>query len=129
MGGGSRRRFTTIFTSSIFLPGDLQGVDQPGAGDDCRTMLVIVHDGDIQLILQASLDLETLRCLDILQVDSSERSEIAFTVWINFSGSFSFTSISNTSMPANILNSNPLPSITGLPAKGLYRPARVRRYR
>ena len=36
-------------------------------------MLVIVHDGDIQLVLQASLDLETLRCLDILQVDSSER--------------------------------------------------------
>ena len=28
-------------------------------------MLVIVHDGDIQLVLQASLDLETLRCLDI----------------------------------------------------------------
>ena len=42
--------------------------------------------------------------------------EIALTVWMNFSGSFSSTSISKTSIPANILNKSPLPSITGLPA-------------
>ena len=34
------------------------------------------------------------------------------------SGSFSAISMSNTSMPANFLNRQPLPSITGLPASG-----------
>ncbi len=42
---------------------------------------------------------------------------MVFTAWMNFSGSFSFTSMSNTSMPEYILKSSPFPSITGLPAK------------
>ncbi len=36
----------------------------------------------------------------------------------SFSGSFSFISISNTSIPANVLNKTPLPSITGFDARG-----------
>ena len=36
----------------------------------------------------------------------------------SLSGSFSSSSMSNTSMPANFWNSTPLPSITGLPASG-----------
>ena len=36
----------------------------------------------------------------------------------SLSGSFSLTSMSNTSMPANFWNSTPLPSITGLAASG-----------
>jgi hypothetical protein len=36
----------------------------------------------------------------------------------SLSGSFSASSISNTSIPANFLNRQPLPSITGLPASG-----------
>ena len=36
----------------------------------------------------------------------------------NLSGSFSLISISKTSIPANFLNSTPLPSITGLAASG-----------
>ena len=43
---------------------------------------------------------------------------IAFTALINASGSFASTSISNTSIPAKILNSSPFPSITGLEASG-----------
>ena len=39
-------------------------------------------------------------------------------VSISASGSFSASSMSNTSMPANFLNRQPLPSITGLPASG-----------
>ena len=42
----------------------------------------------------------------------------ALTICTNFSGSFSFISMSNTSMSANILNNTPLPSITGFPASG-----------
>ncbi len=37
---------------------------------------------------------------------------------ISLSGSFSLISMSNTSIPANFLNSTALPSITGLAAKG-----------
>ena len=44
--------------------------------------------------------------------------EIAFTVCTNFSTSVSAISISKTSISANILKSNPLPSITGLAASG-----------
>ena len=40
---------------------------------------------------------------------------MAFTAAINFSGSFSFTSMSKASTPAYILKSRLLPSITGLP--------------
>ena len=43
---------------------------------------------------------------------------IAFTASMNFSGSLASTSISNTSIPAKILNNNPFPSITGLEASG-----------
>ena len=42
----------------------------------------------------------------------------AFTTSINFCGSLASTSISNTSISANILKSTPLPSITGFEAKG-----------
>ena len=36
------------------------------------TMLVIVHYRDIESSFQALLDVETLRCLDVLQVDSTK---------------------------------------------------------
>ena len=48
---------------------------------------------------------------------------IAFTVSINLSTSVASTSISNTSIPANILNSNPLPSITGFEASAPMSPS------
>ena len=42
----------------------------------------------------------------------------AATTSISFWGSLASTSMSNTSMPANFLNSTALPSITGLEASG-----------
>jgi hypothetical protein len=42
----------------------------------------------------------------------------AATMSTILSGSFSAISMSKTSTPANFLNSTPLPSITGLDAKG-----------
>ena len=35
-------------------------------------MLVIVHHGDVQLLLQPSFNLKTFRCLDVLQVDTAK---------------------------------------------------------
>ena len=49
--------------------------------------------------------------------------EIALTAAINFSGSFSSSSMSKLSRPAKILNSSALPSITGLPASGPMSPS------
>ena len=45
------------------------------------------------------------------------------TVWMNSSMSFVPTSISNTSIPAKILNNNPFPSITGFEASGPISPS------
>ena len=49
-----------------------QGILQTGSRDDCRTVLVIVHDRDVKVLLQALLDIEALRCLDVLQVDTTK---------------------------------------------------------
>ena len=48
---------------------------------------------------------------------------ILLTVSMNFSGSLASISISKTSIPANILKSSPLPSITGLEASGPISPS------
>ena len=55
------------------LPGDLQRVQERGAGDDGRAVLVVVEDRDVQRLLQPPLHLEALRRLDVLQVDAAER--------------------------------------------------------
>ena len=49
-----------------------RGVDQGGAGDDGRAVLVIVKDRDIQLGRQPLLHLKAGRRGDILQVDAAE---------------------------------------------------------
>ena len=41
-------------------------------------MLVVVHQGNVQLLAQAGLDLETLRGLDVLEVDASEGGSDGF---------------------------------------------------
>ena len=57
--------------------------------------------------------------LDVFQVDAAEgRLQRGDHVDQLVEGSRSLTSMSNTSMPANFLNSTALPSITGLAASG-----------
>ena len=45
-----------------------QGCEQ----HDCRSMLVVVHDRDVQRGLEATFDLETARCTDIFEIDGAE---------------------------------------------------------
>jgi len=52
------------------LSGNLQAVQQSGPGDDGRTMLIIMHHGNGQLLLQPVLNGKTLRGLNVLQVDA-----------------------------------------------------------
>ena len=54
------------------LAGHRQGVEQRGAGDDRRAVLVVVEDRDVHLRLEAALDLEALGGADVLQVDAAE---------------------------------------------------------
>ncbi len=54
------------------LAGDFQGVEHAGRSDDGGTVLVVMEYGDIALLDQRTLDLEALRCLDVLEVDAAE---------------------------------------------------------
>ena len=49
-----------------------EGVEQAGGRDDGRPMLVVVHDGDVELFFQAALDFEALGSLDVFKVDAAE---------------------------------------------------------
>ncbi len=54
--------------------GQFQCVDQAGGGDDrAGAVLVVVEDGDIHQLAQALLDNETVRRLDVLEIDAAER--------------------------------------------------------
>ena len=62
----------TTLISSIFLPDDLQGVQQAGAGNDGGAVLIVVEDRNLHGAAQLFLDVETLRRLDVFQVDAAE---------------------------------------------------------
>ncbi len=65
------------------------------------------------------LDLEALRRLDVFEIDAAEgRLERRHHVDDALDLVRASISMSNTSMPANFLNSTALPSITGLAASG-----------
>src|SRR5690606_7635659 len=51
---------------------DAQGVAQRGDDDDRGAVLVVVEDGDVQLLAQTVLDLEAARGGDVLEVDAGE---------------------------------------------------------
>ncbi|HWY59822.1 MAG TPA: hypothetical protein VNZ03_35495 [Terriglobales bacterium] len=51
---------------------NFQGIEQCRAGDNGCAMLVIMKDWDLHRLLQALFDIEALRRLDVLQVDSAE---------------------------------------------------------
>ena len=51
---------------------DLDCVEESGARYYRRSVLVVMHYGNIAFLLQPTLNLETFRRLDILQVDASE---------------------------------------------------------
>ncbi len=75
LGAGYGCRAGTVdhdFHILYFLACNFQCVLQSGGGNDCRAVLVVVHDGYVEVLLQALLDVETLRCLDVLKVDSAE---------------------------------------------------------
>ena len=62
-------------------PRQRDGVDHAGGGDDRGAVLIVVEDGNVHQFAKALLDDETLRRLDVLQIDAAERgAEIAHGV-------------------------------------------------
>ena len=54
------------------LADDLERVEQRGAGDDRRAVLVVVEDGDLHRLPQRLLDVEAVGRLDVLEVDAAD---------------------------------------------------------
>ena len=72
--GDSRRPGAVQHDAHVLdlLARQVQRVDQASRADDRGAMLIVMKDGNIHFLFQALLDDETLRCLDILQVDTAE---------------------------------------------------------
>ena len=70
------------------LANHLHGVLQTGGADDGRSVLVVVHHGDVERLLQALLDIEAFRGLDVLQVDTAEGGGDALHSLAEFLGVF-----------------------------------------
>ena len=70
-GSGSCAVYYYLYLLDI-LADHLHGVLQSGSADDSGTVLVVVHYGDVESLLQSVLDIEALRRLDVLQVDTAE---------------------------------------------------------
>ena len=51
----------------------LQRVAQCGEDNHGGTVLIIVHDWDVEALNETALDLKATRCRDILQVDGTKR--------------------------------------------------------
>ena len=70
-GGGSG---TVDDHADVFdaLAHDLECIEQAGAGDDGGAVLVVVHDGDVELGFEAGFNLEAFGGLDVFEVDAAE---------------------------------------------------------
>src|SRR5437588_32129 len=51
--------------------GQMQGIDQPGGGNDGSAMLIVMEHRDIEQLAQALLDDEALRRANVLEIDSA----------------------------------------------------------
>ena len=54
------------------LADDLERVDERRQGDDCRAVLIVVEDRDVDALLQLFFDVETIRRGNVFEVDTTE---------------------------------------------------------
>ncbi|MNE48835.1 hypothetical protein D3C80_1433230 [compost metagenome] len=109
---------TTILTSSIFFFCNSSAFNNAAA----EMMAVPCWSSCITGILSSSFKRRSISKHSGAFISSRftppKVGSSAFTVLTNSSTSVTFNSMSKTSISAKILNSTPLPSITGLPASG-----------
>ena len=108
--------FTTTLTSEIFLPAISRAFSSAAA----EIIAVPCWSSCITGIESSSRSLSSMTkhsgALMSSRFIPPKVTDMFLTVSMNFSVSLVSTSMSNTSMSANVLNRNPLPSMTGFPA-------------
>ncbi len=62
----------TTRTSSADFPTSRSAFSERRRHDDRGAVLVVVEDGDVERLLQATLDLEAARGRDVLEIDAAE---------------------------------------------------------
>src|SRR5208282_5644967 len=75
LGSGYRRGSGTVDDQTDFadvLAHHLQSVQQRSPGNNGSAVLVVVEDRDLHRLLQGFFDIETLRGLDVFQIDAAE---------------------------------------------------------
>ena len=71
-GGSSGTAYDNLNVLNL-LSCHFEGIDEAGAGDDGRAVLVVVHDGDVEALLQTVLNIKALRGLYVLKVNAAKR--------------------------------------------------------
>ena len=59
--------------------GQLECVEEGSPADDGRAVLVVMEYRDVETLTEGLLDVEALRCLDVFEVDSTDRGGEQFT--------------------------------------------------
>ena len=72
--GNGSRTCTGYYNFDLFyfFIRQFQCIDQCSTGDDGRSMLVIMHQGNVQFCFESIFDLKCLRGLYVFKVDTSE---------------------------------------------------------
>ena len=70
--GGRTRAGADEFDLADILAHHAQGVQYGGGGDDGRTVLVVVENGDVAAFAQFFLNIKTLGCFDVFEIDAAE---------------------------------------------------------
>ena len=71
-GGGASARDGDLHGANVFAH-QLQAVEQRGAGNDGRAVLVVMEHRDVHALGQLALDVEALGRLDVFEVDAAQR--------------------------------------------------------
>ncbi len=113
-----RRRETTTRRSASCRPVTFAALRSAASTTIAVAVLVVVHDRDVQLLLEPGLDLEAARRADVLRLMPPNEGAMASTVATISSTSVVESTIGTESSSANSRNRQALPSITGSAAAG-----------
>ena len=70
--GGSTGTIHYNFSRFNIFSDNFQRVEQSGGTNNGRSMLIVVHDRNIQLLLESLFNFEAFRSRNILQINSTE---------------------------------------------------------
>ena len=86
--GGSTSTIDNHLHVLNILSCHLEGILQSGSRNDGRTMLVVMHHWYVERLLQTFFNVETLRRLDVFQIDATKRRGDTFNSFTKLLGVF-----------------------------------------